>query len=266
MRPALPDYADKAINEFIRQKVEESSATGVVIGLSGGIDSAVTAKLCCDAIGADKVLCLFLPTKLTPKQDSKDVEELCKRFGMDLEVVPIDVVVEAFAKLLPDASDRRLKGNLMARCRMAVLMHHAKLMDRIVMGTSNKSELLVGYFTKFGDGGADFMPIGDLYKMQVRQLGELIGVPERIIAKVPTAGLWKGQTDEGELGLSYEDLDEILYGFELNLPEEEIAKRTGLDLAKIDRVWRMHRESVHKRKMPLIPKLGVRTVGLDWRE
>jgi NAD+ synthase len=139
-------------------------------------------------------------------------------------------------------------------------------MKRIVMGTSNKSEMLVGYYTKFGDGGADFCPIGDLYKTQVRELGERIGVPEHIIAKVPTAGLWKGQTDEGELGISYEELDDILYGFELNLSEEEIAKRTGLETSKLERVWRMHRQSVHKRKMPLIPKLGVRTIGLDWRE
>jgi NAD+ synthase len=162
--------------------------------------------------------------------------------------------------------DKRLRGNAMARLRMVVLFHHAKLMERVVMGTSNKSELLVGYFTKFGDGGADFCPIGDLYKTEVRELAKVLKVPVSILDKVPSAGFWEGQTDEGEMGLTYQELDQILVGIELNLSCEDISARTGIPLAKVEKVWHMHRGTVHKRKMPLIPKLGFRTVGLDWRE
>jgi NAD+ synthase len=154
----------------------------------------------------------------------------------------------------------------MTRARMIVLFHQAKLMNRIVMGTSNKSELLIGYFTKFGDGGADFYPIGDLYKTEVKELAKNIGIPENLIEKVPTAGLWVGQTDEGEMGISYENLDVILLGIELGLTSEEIVNKTGLDPKLVDSVWNKHRTSVHKRKMPLAPKIGIRTLGLDWRE
>jgi NAD+ synthase len=134
------------------------------------------------------------------------------------------------------------------------------------MGTSNKSELLVGYFTKFGDGGADFCPIGDLYKTEVRLLAKKLGIPKKIIEKVPSAGLWPGQTDEGELGISYDELDAVLAAMELNIPLEEVSKRGGVAMDKVTKVWEMHRATVHKRKTPLIPKLGVRTIGLDWRE
>lgn len=266
MYPQLRELTEEAIHEFIRQKVEESQATGVVIGLSGGIDSAVTSRLCCDALGADRVLNLFLPAKTTSKSDLEDARSFCRSLDTELRVIDIAPAMEAFEKMLPEGKRFELRGNIMARCRMIALFHHARLMHRVVMGTSNKSELLVGYFTKFGDGGADFCPIGDLYKTEVRQLAERLGIPRRIIDKVPSAGLWKGQTDEGELGIGYEDLDRILLGIELNLPDEEIAKRTGLALEQVQKVWKMHRESVHKRKMPLIPKVGVRTIGLDWRE
>jgi NAD+ synthase len=154
----------------------------------------------------------------------------------------------------------------MARCRMAVLYHQAKLTNRLVMGTSNKSELLVGYFTKFGDGGADFCPIGDLYKTEVRQLARKIGVPEKLVQKAPSACLWEGQTDEGELGICYDDLDAVLFGIENGMELEEIARRNMIPEEKVEMVWKMHIGSVHKRKTPLVPKIGLRTIGLDWRE
>jgi NAD+ synthase len=262
----LRELTEEVIVEFISEKVRESGAKGVVMGLSGGIDSTVTSLLCAKAIGPDKVLNLFLPSASTPEEDRGTVEEFCERFRMDLKVVDISPMVDALAKMLPDIEDRRLRGNAMARCRMIVLFHHAKLMDRVVMGTSNKSELLVGYFTKFGDGGADFCPIGDLYKTEVREMGRRLGLPKEILEKAPTAGLWEGQTDEGEMGITYDELDQVLVGIELNLSNEDISARTGIDLGKVEKVWAMHRASVHKRKMPLIPKLGFRTIGLDWRE
>jgi NAD+ synthase len=266
MIPQLPELTEDVIREFIRQKVEESGAEGVVIGLSGGLDSAVTSRMCAEAIGPEKVLNLFLPSASTPKGDLADAKGFCKREGMELWVVDISPAISAFESMLPEARRAELRGNIAARCRMVVLFHHAKLMNRIVMGTSNKSELLVGYFTKFGDGGADFCPIGDLYKTQVRELARKIGIPKKIVEKTPSAGLWPGQTDEGEMGIGYDELDEVLVGIELNLPLDEVSKRSGVDAEKVEKVWQMHRASVHKRKTPLIPKLGMRTLGLDWRE
>jgi len=174
--------------------------------------------------------------------------------------------VAPFRAMLPSLERKECAGNVAARCRMIVLFHHAWLMDRVVMGTSNKSELLTGYFTKFGDGGADFCPIGDLYKTEVRQLAREIGIPEAIIDKAPSAGLWQGQTDEEEMGITYEDLDQVLFGFERSLGDEAVAAETSVPLDTVRRIRAMHLGTVHKRKMPLIPKLGVRTLGIDWRE
>jgi NAD+ synthase len=266
MRPQLKDYAYDSIVEFIRQKVEESGGNGVVIGLSGGIDSALVSKLCVDAVGADKVLNIFMPTTSSSSSDRKDAEDFSNEMGAEFKVVEITQAVESFKKLLPSTDRKELLGNIMARCRMVVLMHQANLMGRIVMGTGNKSELLVGYFTKYGDGGVDFLPIGDLYKTEVRELSRKVGISTRIIEKAPSAGLWEGQTDEGELGVSYEKLDQILLGFEMLMENREISRQTGIDLNIVEMVWRRHLDTVHKRKAPLVPKVGSRTIGLDWRE
>lgn len=266
MRPQLKDYARPAILDFIRQKVSECGGNGVVVGLSGGIDSATVSKLCCDAVGPEKVLNLYVPSATSRPQDLLDAEELCRLTGAELRVVDIAPAVAAFALTLPDMERCDVAGNVMARCRMIVLFHHARLLGRVVMGTSNKSELLTGYFTKFGDGGADFCPLGDLYKTEVRQLAREVGVPLSIIDKAPSAGLWEGQTDEGELGITYDELDQVLLGLERGQDDEAIAAETAVSLDRVARVRALHRCSVHKRKMPLIPKLGLRTVGLDWRE
>jgi len=266
MRPKLKEYARPAIESFIRQKVEESGGNGVVIGLSGGLDSATVSKLCADAIGPDKVLNIFMPSVHTSEADRHDAEDLCARFGMPLQVVEVSPAVNAFSAMLPSQDRKECNGNVTARCRMIVLYHHAWLMGRVVMGTSNKSELLAGYFTKFGDGGSDFCPIGDLYKTEVRQLALEIGIPDPIIEKAPSAGLWQGQTDEGEMGITYDELDEILFGFERSLGDEAVAAECRFPLDKVRMVRAMHTRSAHKRKTPLIPKLGVRTLGLDWRE
>lgn len=267
MESILREDVYPIIINFIRQKVEESGAGGVVIGLSGGIDSAVVSKLCYDALGGEKVLNIHMPYRISPSIDLEHVKQFCNQYGMELKIIPIDEMVDAFSRVLNiSQTDKSLMGNIMARCRMIILFHHARLLNRIVMGTSNKSELLIGYFTKFGDGGSDFAPIGDLYKTQVRELARRIGVPEYFIEKTPSAGLWEGQTDEGEIGMTYDQLDRVLMGLEMNMSPEEIASRTDIDSALVEKVLIMHRQSVHKRKMPLIPKIGVRTIGLDWRE
>jgi len=266
MRPQLKDYARPAITDFIRRKAEEGGGNGVVVGLSGGIDSATVSKLCCEALGPEKVLNLFIPSAASSERDRRDAEQLCRLTGAELRVVDIAPIIESFRSVLPEMDNCTTCGNVMARCRMIVLFHHARLLGRVVMGTSNKSELLIGYYTKFGDGGADFLPIGDLYKTEVRQLAAEIGVPASIIDKTPSAGLWEGQTDEGEMGMTYEELDQALSGIERGMDDKAIAEESSLPMEKVQRVRSMHQCSVHKRKMPLIPKLGVRTVGLDWRE
>lgn len=262
----LKELTVEAVHEFIRNQVGESGAKGVVVGLSGGIDSAVVTKLCVDALGADKVLNVFLPSPCTPKQDLEDVQEMARSWGTTLLVYDIGPIVQAFHSIMPGSSRKEVSGNLMARIRMTILYAHANMESRLVIGTGNKSELLMGYFTKYGDGGADILPIGDLYKTDVRELARKIGVPEKIIEKEPSAGLWEGQTDEAEMGISYDDLDMVLAGLEDQQTMEVISKRTGVPLALVEMVAAKNSASRHKRRLALIPKLGNRTIGCDWRE
>jgi len=206
------EMKDKIVT-FIRSSIQISGATGAVIGLSGGIDSALTAYLTVEALGKDKVLGLMLPEKgISEKIDIDDAVEIAKILGIDHNIIEISSVLSSFSSAIPvfDRNVKTANGNLKARTRMCILYYHANLMNRMVVGTGNKTELLLGYFTKYGDGGVDIEPIGDLYKTQVRGLSRYMGVPLRIIEKTPTAGLWPGQTDESELGVSYEMADQIL--------------------------------------------------------
>lgn len=260
-----PD-AELVLIEFIRQMVEESHGNGIVVGLSGGVDSAVVTKLSAMAIGADKVSNIFMPSCTTPDIDREHVRQLSEAMGTKLIEVDVTPIVDTYSTILPSMGRKELKGNVMARARMTILYHHAKMNFQLVMGTGNKSELLMGYFTKFGDGGCDYLPIGDLYKTEVWELARKLKLPDFVIDKPPSAGLWAGQTDEGEMGISYVELDQVLLGIEQSLSVKEISKRTGVDQAKVETVMVKHLTSVHKRKMPLIPKLGLRTIGIDWRE
>jgi len=209
---SYPETKDKIVN-FIRSSIQGSGATGAVIGLSGGIDSALTAYLTVEALGKDKVLGLMLPEKgISTKTDIDDAVEIAKILGIDHNIIEISQVLTSFSSAIVvfDRNVKTANGNLKARTRMCILYYHANLMNRMVVGTGNKTELLLGYFTKYGDGGVDIEPVGDLYKTQVRGLSRYLGVPLRIIEKTPTAGLWPGQTDESELGVSYEMADQIL--------------------------------------------------------
>ena len=265
----VPRYKEEhvfIIEAFIVHSVRESGRKGVILGLSGGIDSALVAKLCADAIGPERVLALALPDGKGGK-DLKDAQRFAKSIGIEFQVVDIGPIATAFEKRLQaSGADPIARGNLRARTRMTVLYYGANTEDRVVMGTGNKSEILTGYATKFGDAGADLLPIGDLYKTQVREMAVHLGVPPEIVEKTPTAGLWPGQTDEGELGIPYADLDRVLLGIELQMDPEAIAEKAGVPLERVRHVQALVGTSVHKRKMPLIPKLGARTVGLDWRE
>lgn len=256
-----------AIESFIAHHLRESGRKGLVIGMSGGLDSSVVAKLCTVAVGARKVLGLMLYDDLTSPSDRKDARGLAKSLKISFRELNIAPMIDAFRRTLRIEPRQRVAlGNIKARCRMIVLYGIAGLESRLVIGTSNKSELLTGYFTKAGDGMADFAPLGDLYKTQVKEMARFLDIPSDILEKPPTASLWKGQTDERDLGISYSDLDRVLLGFELQLDADDISRKTGLSPAKVSLVERLIGQSVHKRKMPLIPKMGIRTLGLDWRE
>ncbi len=258
----LPDFALQTIINYIRDFVGDKN---VVVGLSGGIDSAVVAKLCVEALSKDRVLLVHMPDSTTPPEDTEDAREFVDLLGCAYREINIDESVKAMVSLLGLKSPLSV-ANLKARTRMTILYAIANEENRLVAGTSNKSELLIGYFTKYGDGASDFAPIGDLYKTQVRELARLLEIPEKIITKTPRAGLILGQTDEGEIGIRYDDLDRILYGMELSMTPEEISIITGIDIEAVKRVYSMHEKSRHKRVMLYIPKIGIRTVNTDWRE
>src|SRR3989449_2823895 len=200
-------------------------------------------------------------------KDLKDAKKFAKALGIDLRIIGIAPIVNSLEnRLLGFQADQVARGNLRARARMIILYFVANTEGRIVMGTGNKSELLTGYLKLLGDGAWDFLPMGHLYKTQVREMARYLALPPEIVEKVPTAGLWPGQTDEEELGISYDELDRILLGIELQLEPEAIAQKAGVPLDHVAYVQKLVGSSVHKRKMPLVPKVGARTIGLDWRE
>ena len=259
------DEVSTVIKDFIKTYVENSGCSGVVIGLSGGLDSAVVSVLCKRALGRDNVTCIFLPDDSTPVEDIRHKDVLVKKFDLVCKEKNITHLVEEIRRSCIVEPDRVALGNIKARVRMILLFEYANMTRSLVCGTSNKSEMLIGYFTKYGDGGVDIQPLADLYKTQIFQLARFLNIPKDIIEKPPTAGLWKGQTDEGEIGLNYETLDKILCGLELKMGVDEISKELGIDKEIVEKVKRRRILSQHKRRMPLIPKVGVRTPGLDWR-
>ncbi len=264
--PRLPAHAESTIHQFLRAHALGDGAEGLVVGLSGGIDSALTARLARDALGPAHVLGILLPGAGFPSALATETEEYARALGIGFRAVPIDRVEAAFRALLPEVTDRVTLGNLAPRIRMTVLYAIAREQRRRVAGTGNKSELLLGYFTKYGDGGVDLLPIGDLYKTEVRALAERLGLPTAIRTRPPSAGLWEGQTDEEELGLPYSEIDQILHGLEQLRSETEIAEITGLPLARVEGLAQRVAATRHKRRMPPVAKIGFRTVGLDWRE
>jgi NAD+ synthase len=264
--PKLASHSEATIHQFLRAHVEQARAAGVLVGLSGGVDSGLCARLARDALGPDRVHALLLPDELFPAPLKEEVAEYAQLLGISLRVVDIDGPESAFRTLLPEVTDRVSWGNVKARVRMIVNYLVARERGLLVMGTGNKSELLMGYFTKWGDGGVDLLPIGDLYKTQVRELARQLELPRSMQDRPPTAGLWEGQTDEQELGLPYSELDQILFGMEQLRTLEEIAEATHLPLERVRAVEATVHRTRHKRRPPPIPKLGLRTVGLDWRE
>ncbi len=234
------NLADEAA-EWIRIKVEQAGASGVIVGLSGGIDSAVVAALAARGLGPERVLGVMMPAHSQP-EDLAHAELAARAANIPTTTIDLTAVFDLLVKTLPPGSDLAM-ANLKPRLRMLTLYHLANTRGLLVAGTGNKSELMAGYFTKYGDGGVDILPLGGLYKHQVRDLARDLGVPAPIIERPPSAGLWAGQTDEAEMGITYEDLDAILAA---------IARgdATGFPPEKVAKVWALIANSEHKRQMP----------------
>jgi NAD+ synthase len=257
--------ARRVITDFVRSQLRQSGFERCVLGLSGGIDSALVAHLVVDAVGPQNLHCVLMPYRTSSDASRTDAMAVVEKLGASSEVVEISPMVDAFFERDDnrDASTVR-RGNFMARTRMAVLYDRSVTFGGLVVGTGNKTESLIGYTTLFGDSACAFNPIGDLYKSQVRQLAAALGVPEQIITKAPSADLWPDQTDEGEGMFTYPELDRILYWrVDRRRSVEEVAA-LGFERETVERVDRMVAGAEFKRQVPPIAKLGPRTAGVDY--
>lgn len=259
--PSL-DYSkvELEICSFIKRIVEEAGVRGLVIGLSGGVDSSVTAYLAVRALGSNKVKGLIMPDyRTTPRSDVEDAWDLAKELGIEAKEVDIAPICDAIIDRHPYKvkDDVLAVGNVRARVRMILLYYVANAMNMLVCGASDKSEIMIGYFTKYGDGGVDMMPIGDLYKTDVRRLAKHVGIPDRIYLKPSSPRLWPSQTAEEELGMSYDVIDSVLFLiYERGYRPEEVASKISVSLETVNAVMRRVESSRHKRAMPPFPSVS----------
>jgi len=257
------DLAKTILTSFIRTEVTRAGFKKAVMGVSGGIDSALSLYLSAAALGSENVLAVRMPYKTSPQETLADAQTMIDDLGIQSRTIEITDMVDSLVNRFEDMSKLRA-GNIMARMRMIVLFDQSAVFNGLVMGTSNKTELLLGYSTIFGDSAAALQPIGDLYKTQVRQLARAMGVPDAVITKAPSADLWHGQTDEGELGFTYEDVDKLLYLLVDQRYRPETCVEEGFERAFVERVVEMIRRNHFKRVMPPIAKLSQRTIGYDF--
>jgi NAD+ synthase len=259
-----PALVERILIGFIQDEVRKVGFERVVIGLSGGVDSSLAATLAVRALGPANVKGLLLPYRTSDPSSLRDAEAMVNQLGIPHEVVDISPEIDAYFARYPDADPAR-RGNKMARERMTILYDHSWAFRALVLGTSNKTELLLGYGTIYGDMASAVNPIGDLYKTQVWQLADGVGVPTAIVQKAPSADLWAGQTDEVELGFQYREVDRLLYYLiERRYTVAEL-EREGFNRAFIDVVVQKVRDSQYKRRLPVIAKLSSRTIDRDFR-
>jgi len=260
------DYpmVEDILKTFLRNEIRKFGFSSVVLGLSGGIDSAVVCELAVRALGAEHVLGLMMPYQSSSPESLEHAGLMATKLGVRCEKISITPVVEAFFASVPNGQILR-RGNIMARTRMVFLYDVSARDGRLVVGTSNKTELLLGYGTLFGDMASAVNPIGDLYKSQIRGLARHLGIPEPLIVKSPSADLWEGQSDESDLGFSYEAVDLLLYMMLEKRMDKQAILAEGVTEAFYDRVRKMVVRNQYKRMMPVIAKISSRTPGIDFR-
>ncbi|WP_423751452.1 NAD+ synthase [Salinirarus marinus] len=248
------DVAADRVTAFLDDQLEKTGADAYVVGVSGGLDSALAIALAVRAVGADDVVGVLLPDDPSIEENVADARELCSDLGVEWREASIAPLVEAARETYPADFDKLTVGNLRARVRMCLLYAEANERGGLVVGPSNKSEYQLGYFTKFGDGAADVRPFADIYKTELYELARHTGLDEKFVEKAPSAELWEGQTDEGELGASYETIDAILKALlEEGRSVAETAAATATPVGEVERFAAMHRESQHKRELPPYP-------------
>ena len=259
-----PELVADILCRFIRNEIRRTGFENAVVGLSGGIDSSVVTCLAARALGPENVLAVTMPYKTSSEATRRDGRAVINALGVRTVDVPITDQIDAYFKRFPDASQMRL-ANKCARERMTVLYDQSAAFEALVVGTSNKSELLLGYGTQFGDMASAINPVGDLYKTQLFQLADYLGVPEQIRNKTPSGDLWVGQTDEEELGFSYAEVDRLLVLMVDRRWRRAELSQGGFDAEFVDRVAAIVRRNHYKRRMPVIAKLSQRTVDRDFR-
>jgi NAD+ synthase len=270
--PELPSFNDEfvadALAQIVRAEVTKTGLTKAVLGVSGGIDSALSLALAIRALGKENVTAVMMPYKSSNPDSLGDAEKLCAKFGVKAETVEITPMADAYFLREPEMSGTR-KGNVMARLRMIVLYDLSARDGSLVIGTSNKTEILLGYSTLWGDMASAVNPLGDLYKYQVFALSRHLGVIDEILNKAPSADLWSGQTDEGEMGFSYALADTILYYWlERSYSVaalKELVQTAGADVSVVDQVLRRVERNAYKRQMPVIAKISSVTIGREFR-
>ena len=236
------------IEVFLKNAVSQNKADGVIFGLSGGIDSVSVAYLCAKIFGKNALALVMPDSTISPSSETGDALKVIGELGLDYKLIDIDVIHKIYSNHLEP--DERALGNLRARIRSNIIYYYANLKNFLVLGTSDKSEYSIGYFTKFGDGSADLLPISKLYKTQLREFAKMLGVPTNIIAKKSSPNLWKEHIAEDELGITFEEIDSILYCLEKRLSIDEIIKKTEIKRESVEKIYQMHENSWHKRLPP----------------